>query len=81
MEESKEQESSEPKMKINTDFLNILKDEIPNLKFTSFPVTKDDIKENNEEQNMDTEQNSEQKVNNGFYDILGLSKRGPSGIQ
>lgn len=76
MEEVKEnQPVGQPKMKINNEFLNILKEEIPNLKVSNYSITKNDLKNQSEEEQNESAASINNKVNNGFYNILGLSKR------
>lgn len=76
MEEDKEGVSSQPQLKIDSDFLNFLQNEIPNLKISNFPINKDDLKAKNMLEG-EAEEDREKQQSHGFYDILGLSKRQP----
>lgn len=77
MEDEKEGPSQAPKVKIESDFLNLLQNEIPNLKFSSVPITKEDLASRNLLRG-DSDSHTEQPTQSqGFFDILGLSKRQP----
>jgi hypothetical protein len=73
MEEDKEPDNS--KLMIDNDFLSLLQNEIPNLKIATVPITKDDIKDKSMIKGY-TEGNFEKsKVQRGFFEVLGISKR------
>lgn len=66
------------KLQIDNDFLSIIKNEIPSLKFAHIPITKDDLEMSNAEPPSQAAESTNPKSSNSFFNILGLSKRNNS---
>lgn len=72
LEESKEHNKPMPNFKLDNDFLNLFQNEIANLKFSQFPITKDDLMTKQPVAADKETENEKPKTQKGFYDILGL---------
>jgi hypothetical protein len=72
VEENKEHSKPMPNFKLDNDFLNLFQNEIANLKFSQFPITKDDLMTKQGAVGDKEVEVDKPKTQNGFYDILGL---------
>ena len=76
MDHQDDEQHESNKMKFENDFFTLIKNEMPELKFTKIPITKEDIKNMNTDMQVDSEEQvSTKTIPNGFFDILGLSRR------
>lgn len=79
MEEQKGIEFSEEQFPVSSNNLfSILQKEIPDLKVANYPIVKEDLSGSHSGHNIHDDQIESKPIPNGFFDILGLSKRNPT---
>ena len=74
-EELKESDKTDENLQMNNDLISILQKKVPDLKVSMYQVLGKDLELNNLSHNIQDIEPENTNHNNGFYDILGLSKR------
>ncbi len=78
MEDNKEEDDYEMEQEpVKNSFLSLLQREIPDLKVSNCQVHKEDISLTQNDEAIQEEEQSKDEAGDGFYDVLGLSKRSP----